>query len=184
MWCAQASCARILTSRSMNCHSCQHPNLCGAIFCHNCGTSLLPQDRRRDTTAMLGRQSQPRPTTSTTQSASKAVAAGERRFRATVLNNGRLINLPLAVPVLIGRQDSTRGFFPDLDLNNDGGHDSGVSRRHARVSVIEANAYIEDLDSANGTFINDQRLTPRTPYRIQPSDELRLGSLILRVEHI
>lgn len=133
---------------------------------------------------MLGRRPQARPTPSASASSSPTTAAGERRFRATVLNNGRLINLPLAVPVLIGRQDSTRGFFPDLDLNNDGGHDSGVSRRHARVSLIETSAYIEDLDSANGTFINDQRLKPRTPYRIQPSDELRLGSLILRVEHI
>lgn len=158
--------------------------MCGAIFCHNCGTSLLAQDRKRDTTAMLGRRSQPRPVPSAAPALSVQSSAGERRFRATVLNNGRLINLPLAVPVLIGRQDNTRGFFPDLDLNNDGGHDSGVSRRHARVSVIEAAAYIEDLDSANGTFINDQRLKPRTPYRIQPSDELRLGSLILRVEQI
>lgn len=133
---------------------------------------------------MLGKRPQPRPAAVSAPSSSARLAEGERRFRATVLNNGRLINLPLAVPVLIGRQDSTRGFFPDLDLNNDGGHDSGVSRRHARVSVIEAAAYIEDLDSANGTFINDQRLKPRTPYRIQPSDELRLGSLILRVEQI
>jgi pSer/pThr/pTyr-binding forkhead associated (FHA) protein len=43
-------------------------------------------------------------------------------------------------------------------------------------------ALVEDLGSANGTFINDQRLQPRAPQRIQPSDELRFGSLILRIE--
>lgn len=166
----------------MVCHSCQHTNLHGSIFCFSCGASMLPQDRRRNTTAMLGRSSAARPAPSSPPPAPVATPTGERRFRATVLNNGRSINLPLAVPVLIGRQDSARGFFPDLDLNNDGGHSNGVSRRHARVSIMDSAAYVEDLDSANGTFINDQRLTPRTPYRLQPSDELRLGSLILRVE--
>ncbi len=101
-----------------------------------------------------------------------------------MINNGRHINVPLAVPVLIGRQDSARGFFPDLDLNNDGGYDSGVSRRHARISVNGEAAYIEDLESANGTFINDQRVPPRKLYHLKASDELRLGSLILRIEQI
>lgn len=168
----------------MKCSSCQQSNLVGAIFCLNCGISLLPQDQRPGTTAMLGKRSQPRPIPPAAAPARATSSSAERRLRATVLNNGRSINVPLAVPVLIGRQDSTRGFFPDLDLSNDGGHDSGVSRRHARISIADATAYVEDLDSANGTFINDQRLTARTPYRLQPSDELRLGTLILRIEQI
>lgn len=168
----------------MICHSCQHQNLRGAIFCLNCGVSLLPHDRKRDTTAMLGSSSRHTASASARRAKPAAAATSERRFRATVLNNGRSINLPIAAPVLIGRQDSSKGFFPDLDLNNDGGYDSGVSRRHARISVMEDAAYVEDLESANGTFINDQRIKPRTPYRLQTTDELRLGSLILRIEQI
>ena len=146
--------------------------------------SLLPSERARDITAMLGAQRKPNNGTISPKLPTNSVPVGERRFRATVLNNGRSINLPLAVPVLIGRQDSHRGFFPDLDLNNDGGYDSGVSRRHARISLIDETAFVEDLESANGTFINDQRLKPRTPSRLQASDELRLGSLIVRVDQI
>lgn len=145
---------------------------------------MLPHDRKRDTTAMLGASTRKQPSAPPVTAKPAADIPGERRFRATVLNNGRSINVPLAVPVLIGRQDSTRGFFPDLDLNNDGGYDSGVSRRHARISVIDESAYIEDLESANGTFVNNERLTPRTRYRLRPSDELRLGSLILRIDQI
>ena len=133
---------------------------------------------------MLGSRSQARPLPSKAPTAPTVAAHDERRLRATVINNGRHVSLPLAAPVLIGRQDSARGFFPDLDLNNDGGYDSGVSRRHARISVNGDSAFVEDLESANGTFINDQRLSPRTPQRIRPADMLRLGSLILRIEQI
>ncbi len=110
--------------------------------------------------------------------------SSERRFCATVLNSSRRLDLPLSTPLLIGRQDAARGHYPEIDLNHDGGFDSGVSRRHARISLAEGATYIEDLDSANGSFINDQRLEPRTSYRLQPGDELRLGSLILRVEKV
>lgn len=168
----------------MLCHSCRHQNMQGAIFCLSCGSSLLPQDRKRDTTAMLGARSTARTCADSAPDTASAPPLSERRIRATVLKNGRHISLPLAVPVLIGRQDSARGFFPDLDLNNDGGYDNGVSRRHARISVNGNAAYIEDLESANGTFINDQRIQPHTPQRLKASDELRLGSLVLRIEQI
>lgn len=164
------------------CHSCHNDNLLGAIFCLSCGNSLLPEDRKRDTTAMLGARPTARPSSPAVAHSAPRVHDGERRLRATILNNGRHVNLPLAAPVLVGRQDSARGLFPDLDLNNDGGYDSGVSRRHARISLVNDVALVEDLGSANGTFINDQRLQPRAPQRIQPSDELRFGSLILRIE--
>jgi hypothetical protein len=167
----------------MICHSCQSHNIRGTLFCGNCGISLLAQDRTRDTTALGGR-----PATRSTQErlpkAEPAQPDGERRFCATVLNSGRRINLSLATPLLIGRQDAARGLYPELDLNHDGGYDSGVSRRHARIMLMEATTYVEDLDSANGSFINDQRLQPRTSYRLQPGDELRLGSLILRIEKV
>ncbi len=168
----------------MLCHSCRNQNMQGAIFCLSCGSSLLPQDRKRDTTAMLGARSADRSRADSAPDAGAAQSLSERRMRATVIKNGRHISLPLAVPILIGRQDSARGFFPDLDLNNDGGYDSGVSRRHARISVNGNAAYIEDLESANGTFINDQRVQPRTPQRLKVADELRLGSLVLRIEQI
>jgi pSer/pThr/pTyr-binding forkhead associated (FHA) protein len=163
------------------CQGCGTQNLRGAIFCEQCGASLLPQDRRRDTTHTLGSRPGP-PLRPAAPAAGEAAMPGERRLRATVINNGRRVSLPLDTPVLIGRQDSARGFFPDLDLSNDGGYDSGVSRRHARICVIDEAAYVEDLESANGSFVNDQRLPPRRPQHLRPGDELKLGSLILRIE--
>lgn len=168
----------------MICPSCQSQNIRGTIFCLNCGMSLLPQDRAPDTTSMLGARPSARAAQERTVRAEPAPASGERRFSATVLNSGRRIDVPLVTALLIGRQDAARGHFPDIDLNPDGGYDSGVSRRHARISLDSGAAYIEDLDSANGSFISDTRLQPRTAYRLQAGDELRLGSLILRIERV
>ena len=166
----------------LTCTGCHSQQYNGTVFCPICGTSFLPEDVRRDTTAALGSRPLSRPPS--TRAVAPLPALGEREFRATVLNNGRRIKLPLQVPILIGRADSARAFYPDLDLSNDGGYESGVSRRHARISLNGNEAYVEDLESSNGTFINNQQVPPRTPQRLRPGDELRLGSLIVRVDVI
>ena len=51
-----------------------------------------------------------------------------------------------------------------------------VSRQHASIRG-EANGYwLTDLDSLNGTFVNDQRLSSE-PYRLRNWDTIKLGEL-------
>jgi len=80
---------------------------------------------------------------------------------------------------LIGRTDPISGIFPDVDLSR---HDpqSKVSRRHARI-WRESNRYlVEDLNSVNGTIINEAlQLTPKTPHPLKDGDLLRLGEVKL-----
>jgi DNA-binding winged helix-turn-helix (wHTH) protein len=52
-----------------------------------------------------------------------------------------------------------------------------VSRRHARITVISGTATAEDLDSTNGTHVNGVRVSG--PTRLNPGDELSLGSEVL-----
>ncbi|MHB2015579.1 MAG: FHA domain-containing protein [Candidatus Xenobia bacterium] len=40
--------------------------------------------------------------------------------------------------------------------------DKFISRRHARIIVVEPECFLEDLKSTNGTFVDDQRLHGRT----------------------
>jgi pSer/pThr/pTyr-binding forkhead associated (FHA) protein len=54
-----------------------------------------------------------------------------------------------------------------------------VSRRHARLTVSNGAAMIEDLGSTNGTHVNGARIS--TPTRLAPGDEFALGSEKLRV---
>ena len=39
--------------------------------------------------------------------------------------------------------------------------DKFISRRHARILVVEPECFLEDLDSTNGTFVDDKRLKGR-----------------------
>jgi hypothetical protein len=62
--------------------------------------------------------------------------------------------LPDIVPLvkeksLVGRVSQSRGIFPDVDCELD----SGVSRRHAMLTTDGNRWWIEDLNSANGTFV-------------------------------
>lgn len=66
------------------------------------------------------------------------------------------------------------GRDPDLELFLDA-HD--VSRRHARITIADNEATIEDLDSKNGTFVSDRRVESAT--RLEDGASIRVGSLRL-----
>lgn len=52
--------------------------------------------------------------------------------------------------------------------------DSDVSRRHARLTVSELGVVIEDLDSANGVFINGERMTGKR--HLSNNDRIQVGA--------
>lgn len=58
--------------------------------------------------------------------------------------------------------------------------DSFVSARHARVYVSGGDCFVEDLGSANGTFINGRPLVGRE--RLLPGDRLQIGKVILALK--
>ena len=56
-------------------------------------------------------------------------------------------------------------------------HEKGVSRHHARITVQNGEATIEDLRSKNGTYLRGERIA--SPRQLADGDEIRLGSLLL-----
>ena len=74
----------------------------------------------------------------------------------------------LAVPpppeLIIGREITCGLVLPDSM--------EGASRQHARVFVEDGTITIQDLGSANGTYLNGERIT-RSP--MKPSDRVRFG---------
>jgi ABC-type multidrug transport system ATPase subunit/pSer/pThr/pTyr-binding forkhead associated (FHA) protein len=48
--------------------------------------------------------------------------------------------------------------------------DASVSRYHARIEWVEAQPYVTDLGSANGTIVNTVTLDPDVPHRLMPGD--------------
>lgn len=51
-------------------------------------------------------------------------------------------------------------------------HDNLASRRHAVLEVVDDKLYVVDLDSANGTFVNGERIQKR---RLFGGEEVRAG---------
>lgn len=97
----------------------------------------------------------------------------------TVQASGQTIALPpRKTEILIGRIDPVSSIFPDIDTTPHGGIEKGVSRKHCRLMLDGETVYVEDLGSANFTFINRVRLQPGQQQPIHPGDELRLGGLV------
>lgn len=69
--------------------------------------------------------------------------------------------IPLKAETVLGRQ-------AECDVLLTEGH---ASRRHAKLVLADDGAYLEDLGSANGTFINGSRITGRV--RLASGDRLR-----------
>lgn len=70
------------------------------------------------------------------------------------------------------------GRAPSCDVNLDG--DPLVSRFHALLRPVDGGYTINDLNSSNGTLVNDQEIHAETP--IHEGDELTIGECKLRIE--
>lgn len=85
--------------------------------------------------------------------------------------------------MIIGRSTGNSAMMPDVDLAEYGGADYGVSRLHMAMKYVpEDNAIqVYDLGSANGSYINGQRLHAKEVRVLRHGDELRLGRMVLRI---
>ena len=56
-----------------------------------------------------------------------------------------------------------------------------VSRNHAVLSVLNGELYVKDLESSNGTFINEQRIEGNKSQRLNANDTLGFASFDFQV---
>jgi hypothetical protein len=79
----------------------------------------------------------------------------------------------LSNPVVVaGRQAGN-----DILLN-----DTQVSRRHVQFENRNGQVFVTDLGSANGSYINGQRLSPNVPQPFRPGDTLRIGDTSMSIQ--
>ncbi|MDJ0736458.1 MAG: FHA domain-containing protein [Nostocaceae cyanobacterium] len=64
--------------------------------------------------------------------------------------------------------------LPDIDVSHLSDADI-VSRTHAEIRKSGNSYYIQDLGSSNGTYINQTKLVPHTPYQINLGDKIDFG---------
>jgi hypothetical protein len=61
-------------------------------------------------------------------------------------------------------------------------NDPKASSRHATISAAGQGYRITDLGSTNGTFVNEQRLSPNAPFTLNPGDRIRVGDTTFTYE--
>lgn len=81
------------------------------------------------------------------------------------------VRLSLEEEMVIGRAEEGPGRLND---------DPELSRRHAVVKRLPSGLTIEDLGSANGTFVNGARVDE--PRRLSPGDEIAIGPVVLEAQ--
>jgi predicted component of type VI protein secretion system len=79
--------------------------------------------------------------------------------------------------LLVGRNGPLSQVKVNLDLTPYNGEALGVSRLHAEIRFIKNTLTLIDLESDNGTFVNDVRLYPHEVRVLRSGDDVRFGKL-------
>ena len=155
-----------------------HENPDGSAYCDTCGAKIemapMPMSAAPDAGAMGGGvMAPPAP-----MAPAAPVAAGSPKF--IVESDNATFDLSGKTEALIGREDPISNIYPDVDLTPHGGEEGGVSRMHAKLYIQGGQYLLEDLNSTNFTFVNRQKLAPKTPTAIKDGDEVRFGRVITK----
>jgi hypothetical protein len=162
----------------VNCHT-----VCGLdeLYCRQCGYILpyaMNSSKGETHTQLLG--------SIQGQAADLQWGTGYFHHRAKLFLRPEENDLAIPVPiqgryVIIGRAGN-KSDEPHVDLSPFGALTMGVSRRHIRIDRIQDYLQITDLESANGTYLNRNRLVPGVASTLRNRAVLQLGQMVLRVQ--
>lgn len=72
-----------------------------------------------------------------------------------------------------------RSLKNDIDIK-----DSAISRKQLKIFRIGEKLFVEDLKSTNGTFINNEMITPGEGFEIWEGDTISIGNTVIRLAGI
>src|SRR5437868_10554538 len=78
--------------------------------------------------------------------------------------------------LIVGRAEKNQSTQPDVDLGTFGAELMGVSRQHLTIDVRGNHLTVSDLNSMNGTTLNDEKVEPNHATPLKHGDQLQLGS--------
>jgi pSer/pThr/pTyr-binding forkhead associated (FHA) protein len=101
------------------------------------------------------------------------------------LENGQMITTQLEKSFILGRASTEIKTTEALvDLTQFGALELGISRVHAMIRQSKGKYQIMDLESSNGTWLENQRLVPKQPYPLESGDRIRIGRLNILVFYL
>lgn len=162
----------------LKCPNCQTPYRSGEMVCAKCGMIIF--DPRTSTAHIRVNPEliRLRRRASETQ---ELLTIGENTLQIQVRGLSERIIFEEGTSIVLGRIDPSNPDMAHFDLTRFGGHERGVSRTHCAITYRNAQFFVTDLNSANGTFVNRKRLQPNVACLLNDGDELTLGTLTLTV---
>lgn len=160
------------------CPACQYENKEGALNCARCGAPLIDLATAQ-TTRALG----------DTDFEEGMPKWGSARFNGamnlvlTVLDTDQVFTFDAdqVMELVIGRLNTDTGERPAVDLTDSDAIEKGVSRKHAVIVRRDGALHVMDYGSANGTYLNGQKLVAQQPRLLRDGDDIRLGHMVIRV---
>ncbi len=163
------------------CPNCGNKEMPGALYCKECGTPFTNINRDPTVTipSTLGDQLREERTESDDQEVPPT--PGDARLSLFIVDTGEVIQLEGLTEYTLGRSAEDQPILPDVDLAPYHAYEYGVSRLHASIKLGQPYALLTDFDSANGTLLNGQKLSPHIPYPITHGDIFSLGRMKIQL---
>ncbi len=85
------------------------------------------------------------------------------------------INSPVQLVLTVNQPEYLIGKNPNM-VNGAVTHNPAISRVHCKISYTQGRYYLTDMGSANGTYVNQQRLEKQQTVEINRGDYLKLAN--------
>lgn len=163
------------------CPNCGNKEMPGALYCKECGTPLTVINRDPTMTIPSSLGDQLREVQTEDIDNEVPPTPGDARLSLFIVDTGEVIQLEGLTEYTLGRSAEDQPILPDVDLAPYHAYEFGVSRLHASIKLSQPYALLTDFDSANGTQLNGQKLSPHKPYPITHGDIFTLGKLKIQL---
>jgi pSer/pThr/pTyr-binding forkhead associated (FHA) protein len=164
----------------IECPVCKHKQFVGTLFCSECGTRLVHGEPIPTMTVSRDVMTEDAMATKPTVPEGPELSSGAL-IGLRVVTSGDVVSLIGRESFSIGRAAEGQAILPDVDLSEFDAYNQGVSRMHAEIRLRSDGAYVVDLESANGTLVNNNRLKALRNEQIGHGDVIQLGRLRLQV---
>ncbi len=163
------------------CPNCGNKEMPGALYCKECGTPFTIVSRDPTMTIPSSLADQLHEEASDEPDQEVPPTPGNATLSLFLVDTGEVIQLEGLTEYTLGRSAEDQPILPDIDLGPYHAYEYGVSRLHASIKLSQPYALLTDFDSANGTQLNGQKLSPHKPYPITHGDIFSLGKMKIQI---
>jgi len=159
------------------CPNCHHEEIDGILFCSMCNTKIcdsvlsVPEDQAFKDQNKANQIPFP----------GKLPVTNNGFLALRLVDTGEIITITDKKDIAIGRATEGQMIVPDIDLTPFDAYDAGVSRLHVNIIIGESKITVQDLESANGTRLNDVKIASHIKHKLEHGNILTLGTFKIQV---